>query len=125
MVDVTPTAQQPTTGDIDSLMRKVEARSRKSAGWLFVSVILILAAVVIGVVGIYKQTAISKSIQATQDAQVASTVEARKANAARQQQLADYIKCLSVARFDHPEILKPTVTKEQVVKILDDCAKEQ
>lgn len=52
-----------------------------------------------------------------------ATLDARAANAQRQQGLKDYIKCLSLLRFDYtPEQL---TTKNDVSKALDSCAAKQ
>lgn len=119
---IPPTAEQPTTSNIDDLMRKVEARSRKSTNWLYLAVFLILIAVVIGVIGIYKSTAVLNGLQATQQSQNDSTLEARKANVSRQLQLSDQIKCLALIRFDvKPEVL---ATRKGTEAALDKCAKQ-
>lgn len=51
-----------------------------------------------------------------------STLQARQANVERQQDLQNYVKCLTLLRFDNPE-LGPQSTRSQVESALDKCAK--
>lgn len=52
----------------------------------------------------------------------AQAITRSKQNKDRQDQLTGYIKCIFLARFDHPELASPKVTKQQVAKALDECA---
>lgn len=54
-----------------------------------------------------------------------STLEARKANIARQSQQTDYIKCIVLITYDHPEYLTTRPTRDQISAALDNCAKVQ
>lgn len=112
----------PVTADIDLLMRKVEDRSRKSANWLFVATFLIFAAVIIGVVGIYKQNAISLAIQKTQESQAAATVEARKLNLARQDNIINHVDCIILLSKKYPKVNFQALNYDQLKHILNDCA---
>lgn len=62
-----------------------------------------------------------EEIKKTQEAQIASTLEARAANQARQDNFEDYIKCLSLLRFENPKSIK---TRAGVLKALNKCAAE-
>lgn len=52
-----------------------------------------------------------------------STLEARKANEQRQEDLKNYTKCIVLLPYDHPEFLATRPTREQAVAAMDKCAK--
>lgn len=71
---------------------------------------------------------IDENVQQTQQIIInnqKSTLEARKANMERQENLKNYIKCIFLAKFDDPAAALPTATRQQVSNALDNCAKVQ
>lgn len=83
-------------------------------------ILLVALAVSIQISSNIKINSTAQAIKKQQELTDAATKEARKANIARQQGIEDYIKCLSILRFDVPaEELK---TREGAIKALDSCA---
>lgn len=99
----------------ERLLKTLDKRDKIGRG---LELILVLFVLIINMYGLYQ---IQNIIKINQTA----AVEARKQNVARQDELKGYVKCLSLLRFDHPELLNPDVTREQVSKALDECAKVQ
>lgn len=62
----------------------------------------------------------TQAIREQQSQTVKTTDEARKANIARQKNLEDYFKCLSVLKFDVSA--EELTTRDGVIKALDSCA---
>lgn len=93
--------------------------------WHIYKITLLIFIAVIVSLSIVKVYTIARDIKQTQMNQQEATQEARKANVLKLQQLTDYVKCLSLARFDNPELVSPNVTKDEVSAALDKCAKEQ
>lgn len=54
-----------------------------------------------------------------------STLEARKTNMQTLAHIRGYLKCVFLARFDSPEAVSPTATRQQVSDAADKCAKVQ
>lgn len=50
------------------------------------------------------------------------TIDARKANVQRQNEIKDYIKCLALLRFEEPPITVNS-NKQETVAALDKCAR--
>lgn len=92
------------------LITKVDARDKLVRG-----IELFVLACVVGFnvfLGLRLQQVIDQNNQAT--------VTARQQNIDRQNDLKDYIKCLSLVRFNQPPV--DVTSKAAVSKALDDCA---
>lgn len=96
----------------EKLLTKLDRRDRVTRG-LEVVVLLILMA--INIFGLFRIESIIKSNQV-------GTIEARKANAARQDELKGYIKCIVLLRYDNPN-LNSESPRVDVEIALDKCAK--
>lgn len=94
---------------------------------LMILVLVCAVSMVIGVRRVFVVSSkIDRNIEQTQsiiNSNQASALTARKANVQRQEDLKNYVKCITLARFDNPELVSPTVTKQQVSDALDKCAK--
>ena len=86
---------------------------KRIARWnrLYRGCLLILVLAIIGV----QLQANNRSSMATQ--------EARRANIARQESIQNYLKCLSILRFDVPP--EQLQTRDGVIKALDTCAAKE
>lgn len=93
---------------------------------LLILAVVSTTAIIVGVWKVFKVgNQLDDNIRRTQSiimTNQSSTVEARKANVKRQENIKNYVKCITLARFDNPELVSPTVTKQQVSDALDKCA---
>ncbi len=122
---VAHTKDLPVTSDIDVLMRKVEARSKKATSWMFISVFLIMIVLVIGVVGIYKQNRFGEQ-------QAQATLEAREANKQRQEELAarqdntiNHIDCVLLLTKKYPKVNFQALNYDQTSEYLRECVSKE
>lgn len=92
----------------EKTLDRIDARDRIIRA---IEVVILLVAVTFSIVsGVYYQQQSQK---------------ARSTNIARQDSLKNYIKCLSLLRFDSPELTQPNVTRQQVSAALDKCASKE
>lgn len=112
---------------------KVDFYGKLYRATLLILVLIITLAVLIGVRKVFEVgNKIDLNVQNTRQIIIdkeKGTLEARKANVQRQEDLKinqenlkGYVKCITLARFDYPELISPTVTKQQVSDALDRCA---
>lgn len=99
----------------EQLLKKLDRRDKLGRGLELFLVVIVL---IINMYGLYQIQNIIKTNQA-------GTLEARKQNVQRQDELKGYIECIVLLGKAHPDINFQISSLEQTKALLDECAKTQ